>query len=115
MIDDGFIIRRNRKGRGVYARRRFRRGQTMCACPVLVWPRGPVPDKFIAQYIWNWGRVSGLPLGIVSMCNHSPRPNMGARRLYAGRRMICKALRDIEIGEEILIDYGPAADNFEVL
>jgi hypothetical protein len=115
VTDDGFIIRRNRKGRGVYARRRFRRGAIMCACPVLVWPRGRVPDAFIWQYIWEWDGKSGLPLGIISMCNHSPSPNMGTRCLYANRRMICRALRDIRVGEEILIDYGPASGNFEVL
>jgi uncharacterized protein len=120
MTDDGLLIRRNRKGRGVYARRRFRRGQVLCTCPVLVWPASIPADRFIGKYVWSWTDErrrlharEALCLGIASLFNHSATPNTGSQRLYARRRMIFCALRDIAVGEEILIDYGPTP--FEVL
>jgi len=118
--DDGLAIRRNRKGRGVYATRRFRRGEIVTSSPVLVWPESVPADRFIGLYVWSWVDDRGrhhardaLPLGLVSLCNHSAKPNTGAHRLYRQRRIVCKALRDIEPGEEILVDYGVAAECFK--
>lgn len=121
-MNEDLIIRRNKKGRGVYAVHGFKRGQIVCACPVLVWPGNIAADRFIGRYLWSWSDPNGtthmceaLCLGISALFNHSPKPNTGSQRLYARQRMIHKALRDIERGEEILIDYGPAADCFKVL
>ncbi len=117
-MNEGFVIRPNNKGRGVYAMRRFRRGQLMMVCPVIVWPRKVAPDDFIHGYLWQWNtnrRDAALPLGIVSMCNHADVPNMSVLRQYRHLRVVCRALRTIQPGEEILVDYGGASDNFKVL
>jgi uncharacterized protein len=113
VADDGLVIRRNRFGRGVYATRRFRRGEVVCSAPVLVWPTAVACDAFIGKYAWSWQGHEAVPLGLISLFNHSDRPNTGIRRLYRQRRMICNALRTIEPGAEITIDYGAAADAFE--
>jgi len=120
------IIRHNGKGRdgydrGVYTARRFQRGELISECPMLVWPRNVAADRFIGNYLWSWADDAGrryareaLCLGIASLFNHSPRPNTGIRRLYDRDRMTFRALRRIEKGEEILIDYGVGAGHFEV-
>lgn len=107
-MSESLVIRHNRCGRGVYATRRFRRGQVVMRCPVIVWPYRVRPDDFAFRYIWEWGnpRRFGLPLGLLSMCDHNARPNMGVSRLFKRRRVVCRALRDIEAGEEILVFYG---------
>ena len=114
MIGSGLAIRRNRHGRGVYATRRFGRGEMVCSAPVLVWPTRIACDAFIGKYAWSWQGHEAVPLGLISLFNHSDQPNTGSRRLYRRRRMVCNALRVIEPGEEILIDYGGAADEFEL-
>ena len=120
MGDDGLVIRRNRKGRGVYATRFFHRGDLVATCPMLVWPTNIAADRFIGQYVWTWADHGALHmrealcLGIASLFNHDPKPNTGSRRLYRHRRMVFRALRTIKPQEEILIDYGVGADRFEV-
>lgn len=119
------IIRHNGKGhgeyaRGVYATRRFERGELVCECVMLVWPRNVPADKFIGDYVWSWEDNANpnhareaLCLGLPSLFNHSRRPNTGIRRLYRRSHMLFKALRRIEKGEEILVDYGIGAERFE--
>lgn len=121
MSNDGLAIRVNRMGRGVYATRPFRRGSLVTSCPVLVWPENVAADKFIGRYVWSWQDErrrdharEALALGIASLFNHHPKPNTGSQRLYRRRRMVFRALRDIRRGEEIFVDYGIAAEYFEV-
>jgi hypothetical protein len=108
------IVRRNNKGRGVYAGQRFYRGDIIESCPVLL--LHPIDGQgCIAKYWWEWQGRSGLPLGKVSLFNHSPRPNVGVRRFYAQMRMVTRALRTIQKGEELLIDYGDGFVDFKIL
>ena len=114
-MTDGLVVRANKKGRGVYATRRFQKGELLCSAPVIIWPRAVVPDDFIWDYVWAWRRSTAVPLGLISMMNHATHFNATTQRLYAHRRMTCHARRIIQPGEEITIDYGAAADNFEIL
>jgi len=121
VIADGLVIRRNKKGRAVYTTRPFKRGAIVTECTMLVWPIDQPADNFVGKYLWTWADSGvhhmreALCLGIASLFNHSNTPNTGARRLYKQTKMVFRALRDIEQGEEVVIDYGPAADEFQVI
>jgi uncharacterized protein len=78
------------KGRGVFARQAIREGE--------VFER--------ASYCFVWGRgTMAVALGYGSLYNHSYRPN--ARYEDEGRQTkLFVALRDIESGEEITVNYN---------
>jgi uncharacterized protein len=112
------------KGRGVVARRPIRRGEVIERVPVLVLPIGEVRDheswSGLAGYCFYWGRDRlALALGYGSLYNHSYRPN--ARYDDArGPVKVFTALRDIDPGEEITVNYNgePEDDSpvgFEVI
>jgi len=113
------VIRNNDKGRGVYTQYSITRGDRVHECTMLVYPRGVRPDRFMKRYVWEWrdGRrvTDAICLGMGSLFNHSPKPNVSSRRLFKSCRMIFTALRDIQDGEELLVDYGAGAELFEVV
>ncbi|MDP1820545.1 MAG: SET domain-containing protein-lysine N-methyltransferase [Acidimicrobiales bacterium] len=96
-------------GRGVFARRRFDAGEVIERCPMIVIEADEadaIQHTVLGRYVFDWreGR-SGLALGFGSLYNHSPRNN--AEYQAHDRELILEivALRPIEAGEEILIDY----------
>jgi SET domain-containing protein len=103
------------KGRGVFARRPIREGEVIERVPVLVLPAGEVegPDGWadLASYCFVWGRGTlALALGYGSLYNHSYRPN--ARYQDEGRQVkVFFALRDIDAGEEITVNYNGDPDD----
>lgn len=101
-----------RKGRGVFAARRFRRGALIECCPVL-----PIPAKdwrhlrrtALAGYPYDWESSPGdfaLVLGLGSLYNHAARPNAGNQERPDLGAMDFIALRNIRKGEEITVDYA---------
>jgi uncharacterized protein len=101
------VKRSKGKGRGVFARRRIRKGEIIERVPVIVLPAeesesGPV----LSNYCFAWGKGTvALALGYGSLYNHSYRPN--ARYDDVGpRTKEFTALRDIEPGEEITVNYN---------
>ncbi len=109
------------KGRGVFARRLIRKGEVIETVPVIVLPAEEVGDgSAMMSYCFEWGRGRmALALGYGSLYNHSYRPN--ARYDDVGlQTKEFTALRDIEPGEEITVNYNgePHDDSpvgFEVL
>ncbi|MCA1684382.1 MAG: SET domain-containing protein [Planctomycetia bacterium] len=98
------------KGRGVFARRAIRAGQLIERVPVLVLSLDEVKNgegwTGLAGYCFLWGEGTvALALGYGSLYNHSFRPN--ARYDDASPRVkTYSAIRDIEPGEEITINYN---------
>lgn len=102
------------KGRGVFARKFIPRGTEFEKVPVLVFPadevlNGEVGDV-LASYVFEWGKGTvALALGFGSIYNHSYSPN--ARYDDVGRMTkVYTALKDIEPGEEITINYNGHED-----
>jgi len=96
-------------GRGIFAGRRFRKGEIIEICPAV-----PVGMRFgkkcdgevLEHYLFQWGpRGSAVVLGYGSIYNHSNSPNASFRPRMSKLELVFRALRDIEIGEQILVDY----------
>ena len=102
------VKRARGKGRGVFARRPFRKGEVIETCPVLVLPVAALGDGpgGLWEYVFDWGPGTvALALGYGSLYNHSYRPN--ARYDDVGHRAKrFTALRDIAAGEEVTVNYN---------
>ena len=97
------------KGRGVFAPIRFRKGELIERAPVQVMPNWQwchIDKTLLTDYCFLWGDEMALPFGAFIFYNHSYSPNAYyAKRLDDGVIEMF-SLRDIEAGEEILINYN---------
>ncbi|MCA9051161.1 MAG: SET domain-containing protein-lysine N-methyltransferase [Planctomycetaceae bacterium] len=104
-----------RKGRGVFARQFIPKGTEFEQVPVLVMPAeevlGEPVNSVLQHYVFDWGKGTvALALGFGSCYNHSYQPN--ARYDDYGRMMkVFSALKDIQPGEEITINYNGHQDD----
>jgi hypothetical protein len=108
---DSIAVKRIKgKGRGVFARRRIGKGEVIEKVPMIVLSAREFEEDLcgtsLANYCFAWGsnRVA-LALGYGSIYNHSYSPN--ARYDDVGpQTKLFSALRDIEPGEEITVNYN---------
>lgn len=114
------ITEMGRRGRGVVADARISRGQLVERSPVLVIPstdRAAVDGTIVFTYVFMWehdtveedlyrheGRAA-IALGFTSLLNHAYAPNCTFVRHIDELVLDLIALRDIEPGEELTIDY----------
>ncbi len=97
------------KGRGVFARRAITKGTVIECAPVLLIPIkhliGGKTNPALNKYFYEWNRTTvAVSLGYGSLYNHSYSPN--ANYAHGPLSLIYRALRDIEEGEEITINYN---------
>jgi hypothetical protein len=94
------------KGRGVFAGRKFVSGETVERSPVIVFSQTEIVERTdIQAYYYFWGDGGCLGLGLISLYNHSSIPNMCFIKHYDSLEMEMRAIRDIEVGEELTVDY----------
>jgi hypothetical protein len=100
------------KGRGVFAQKRFRAGELIERCPVILLnpaERDRIGSTILGMYCFCWGADTeemAIALGYGSIYNHSYEPNADFHRAVEKGAMDFVALRDIERGEEITINYN---------
>ena len=73
--------------------------------------RGSLDDTVLHDYYFVWDDKDGesraaVALGLVSLCNHSRRPNARVRPNRARETLDLLALTPIAAGREITIDYN---------
>ncbi|MFN3254488.1 MAG: SET domain-containing protein [Ilumatobacter sp.] len=93
-------------GRGVFATRMFKKGETIETCPMLIADedRGDDLESGAEGYVFRWGDGrTALALGYGSLYNHSYSPN--ATTLETPDDLVITATRRIEPGDEIFINY----------
>lgn len=108
ILDRSVVIRRNRKGRGLYALRDFQAEEVIEVSPMLLIPEREVRSKDkLAYYCFVWDEEHyGLALGLGSLFNHSSRANAYYEqdiRASVTRFMACRL---IQKGREITINYN---------
>lgn len=102
------------KGRGVVAVRRIVRGELIESAPVVVVPAGQmtqIDGTVLKHYVYDWADGVAVALGNGSIYNHSYAPNAIYTRRFDAHALEYTALRDIEAGEEILINYNGDPDD----
>jgi uncharacterized protein len=100
----------NGKGRGVFAKRAIPEGTVVERVPVLVVPlpnvRGVHNDPALSRFCFLRTRnTAAIALGYGSLYNHSYTPNATYEECDDAT-MLFRALRDIDPGEEITINYN---------
>jgi hypothetical protein len=106
------VVRVPGKGRGVVATRPIPRGEVVESAPVVVVPAGQWPlvrQTALARYCFAWDDGTGsaaVALGRASLFNHSYAPNVTADKLLRSRLIRFVALRDIDAGEELTLNYN---------
>jgi uncharacterized protein len=105
------------KGRGVFAQKRFRAGELIERCPVILLnpaERDRIGSTILAMYCFCWGTDSekmAIALGYGSIYNHSYEPNADFHRAVEDGAIDFVALRDIDRGEEITINYNGSPED----
>jgi SET domain-containing protein len=99
------------KGRGVFALRKFKRGDLIERCPVLVIPGRHsqyILKTKLDHYAFDWDNDDNLALilGYGMIYNHSYTPNARIVHDIGKRRSEILAIRAIKPDEEILVNYN---------
>jgi uncharacterized protein len=118
LIEVRRVINRGRGGRGVFALRDIAAGTLIERVPVILIPKAQVFGSSelakraarISWYVFGWEGETKRPyvalaLGYGSIYNHSPRANARYQK-EAPDVMEFLAVRDINPGEEITINYN---------
>ena len=107
---DVYVASAGKKGRGVFAQKKIKKGQTIESAPYIQIP--PKDDKKLSGTIIEsyWfevkGKWSALGLGFTSLYNHSEKPNATFYINQKSRTIRIQSTRPIAKDVEILINYG---------
>jgi SET domain-containing protein len=113
------------KGRGVFAARDIESGELVEECPVVV-VKATLEDlpADLQRIVYDWEFLAGprstlaVALGFGSMYNHNDPANMRYEADRKKRTLRFFAVRDVEAGEELTINYaaeggGPTGNDNE--
>lgn len=109
----------NGKGRGVFTDKKIKRGDLIESSPIIEFPQEDweyIGKTVLGVYCFFWGeglKDGAMVLGYGSLYNHSYRPNAIFCRRFSEKVMDFIAIKDIEAGEEILINYNGEPDDHE--
>jgi hypothetical protein len=104
------------KGRGVIALHALRAGELVERAPVIVADAAEVERiaaTTLGRYYYEWGASedqAAIALGYGSLYNHSYEPNLAYEFREEHTCIDYIALRDIEAGEELTINYNNLGD-----
>jgi uncharacterized protein len=98
-------------GRGVFAARPFAADEVIEECPVLLVPAGAIVALGLDGYCFEWDDDHcAIALGYGSLYNHAWDPNARYDHDHDADVVRYTALRAIEAGEEITINYSGDPD-----
>lgn len=112
-----FVAHSPLHGRGVFTGAPIDTGSIIEICPVLYLPETdikPLQGTIINDYYFEWGKdlkAGALALGYGSIYNHSFNPNANYQVDMEANVLYIHALRKIEAGEEITINYNGSPED----
>jgi len=98
-------------GRGVFALRNIKKGETIESCPIIEIPEDHteyLSQSVLTSYLFYFGRNknrSGIALGFGSIYNHSYKPNAKFKIKEKEKVIDFIALKNITKDEEITFNY----------
>jgi uncharacterized protein len=117
-----FIDKTNHKGRGIFCRTPIKADEVIEVAPVIVMTeedRKLLDQTLLHDYIFEWtpngAKMCCMALGYVPIYNHSYQSNCEYVMNYEEQTIRILAMRDIDAGEELTINYnGDWDDNAPV-
>ena len=105
-IGSGLTVAHGPHGRGVFATRRFAKGEVVENCPTVEVADADVTGR-LNDYVFNSVKAGDvlLLLGYGMLYNHSHDPNVEYLQ-HAPSTITFRALRKLRPGDELTIDYG---------
>ena len=108
-------------GRGMFASRKFLKGELIERAPVIVidekqWPSAE--KTILSNYAFDWGEQdehAAIAFGYISIYNHSYSPNAQLEQMPDELMMEIIAIKDIEADEQITINYNGDPANQDAL
>jgi SET domain-containing protein len=102
----GLTIKQGRHGRGVFATRRFAKGDLVETCPTVEVPDSDVTG-FLRDYVFTSVKERDivLALGYGMLYNHSADPNLEYVQ-EEPTAISFFAIKAVQPGDELTIDYG---------
>lgn len=108
------------KGRGAFATRAHSQGETVEACPVVLFngAYAAIPDE-VRKLLFNWGVLANtenrhcLALGYGSLYNHENPANMRYEADAEAGVLRFVAIRDIAADEELTVNYNAVGGGHE--
>ncbi|HEY0107126.1 MAG TPA: SET domain-containing protein-lysine N-methyltransferase [Rhizomicrobium sp.] len=104
------------RGRGVIAKASIAKDEVIEVSPVLPLALADSECPGLNDYSLAWGEDApgglgpqkdcAIGLGYLCLYNHAEAPNVTFDHRYDAEEIAVVALRDIEAGEELTIDYG---------
>lgn len=107
-----YIAASDIEGRGVFCTQPISKGEIIEICPVIIVPPREmklIDSGILYNYYFVWEQPAltyAIALGYGSLYNHSYEPNVEYLPDYANETLDFFAIKDIKIGEEILINYN---------
>lgn len=114
MLYDGLIVATTgEKGRGMFTTQAIPEGTVIETAPVIVMTaddRKLLDQTPLHDYIFEWNPEEGtgccMAQGYISVYNHSYTSNCEYFMSYESQTIEIKAIRNIEAGEELTINYN---------
>jgi uncharacterized protein len=110
-------VGKSNRGRGIFAGRKFVKGEIIEKCPIIVIPAAEweyIEKTVLYNYCFSWGKDmedAAIALGLGSLYNHSYTPNALYINNLPQMSIEFISLKDIEEGEEITVNYNRDPDN----
>jgi SET domain-containing protein len=107
-----FVDETDSMGRGVFTTERIPAGTTIELSPVIVMSgkdRIHLDKTLLHDYIFEWGVKKDeccMALGLIPIYNHSYQSNCEYFMNYDEDNILVKTVREIEVGEELTINYN---------
>ncbi|MBC7554697.1 MAG: SET domain-containing protein-lysine N-methyltransferase [Taibaiella sp.] len=117
-----YLQQTDAKGRGVYTRKPIKEGVIIESSPVIIMSnedRLHLDQTLLHDYIFEWqpdgAAMCCVALGWVSLYNHSYTSNCEYYMDYDTDTIYIQAIRDIDAGEEVTINYNGTWDKEDKL
>jgi uncharacterized protein len=112
LLDGVHVARTKKMGRGVFTSAPIAAGTLIELAPVVVMSgedRVQIDKTLLHDYIFEWGKEKeqcAMALGLISIYNHSYQANCDYGMYFKKDSISIIAVRDIEAGEELFINYN---------
>ena len=96
--------------RGLIAARDIKKNEILERCPIILVDHHTdtaFKNTILNRYCFEWTKThSALVLGYGSLYNHSYTPNVRYHFVYTTKEIFFRALRFINMGEELFVNYN---------